>query len=159
MIFAVTWTVSSFTASGVSAIACTDGGAPILVGALSGLGTVAAQGLVSVSGSGDHALVCTATDIPGNAGAGPGSVNAGTVRIDIVPPTVNITTGDQRIYVLNGAERQLASRIRRRSGMGSCVGKPRRARSIQHGEDVHGDVIDVAATRQRSVLPGGLCSR
>ena len=117
-------TVTATDVSGVNAIACSGG----ILGIPSGLGTASAQALLSVSGNGTHAVVCNATDGVGNGpGVAPGSVNTGTVKIDTVAPTVNITTPALNgVYILNAAVNagytcsDPAPPVQ--SGVASCIG-------------------------------------
>jgi hypothetical protein len=87
----VSVSISATDPSNVTTIACTDNGSTIAVGSLTGIGTSAAGGTASLTADGTHNLVCTATDGVGNSGAGPGSSNTGTVKIDTVAPTITIT--------------------------------------------------------------------
>ncbi len=97
-------TVSATDASGVTAFACADGETAIAAGSVTGLGSSTARGSLSVSGTGTHALICTATNGAGNTGAAAGSANTGTVKIDVVPPTAAITTPvNDGVYVLNAS--------------------------------------------------------
>ena len=131
----VTVNVSATDVSGVSSFACTDNGSAIAVGGLSGIGTPAAQGSLSVSGAGTHNIACVATDGVGNTGAAAGSVNTGTVKIDIVAPTVAITTpASSGIYILNATvnANYACADPTPGSGMSSCVGTRRDRRCDQH---------------------------
>ncbi|HEX7422492.1 MAG TPA: PxKF domain-containing protein [Terriglobales bacterium] len=67
---------------------CLLDGSPLSVGSESGIGTPTASGSLSVSGEGTHNISCTATDSASNTGAGPGSSNTATAKIDTTPPTI-----------------------------------------------------------------------
>ena len=76
------------TASGgsaVTAISC----ARASVGPITGLGTPNASAALSVSAEGLNNVSCTATDAAGNTGAGPGSSDTATIKIDTVAPGVS----------------------------------------------------------------------
>jgi hypothetical protein len=73
--------------SNVTAITCTDGVNPLLVGGPSGIGTPTASGSLSVTGEGTHGISCQATDSAGNIGSFTGStVMPLLVKIDTVAP-------------------------------------------------------------------------
>ncbi len=86
-----TGTVSATDPSNVTAINCTDSLGGLTLGPLTGGGTTTASRTLSVNGEGIHNISCTATDgaSPSNSGAGPGSSNTATVKIDTVAPTVS----------------------------------------------------------------------
>jgi hypothetical protein len=85
--------------SNVSAITCTDGASSLPVGSLSGIGTPAASGSVSVSGEGSHSISCTATDSASNSGAFTGSTAMPVaIKIDTVAPALTAT----RLTAANG---------------------------------------------------------
>jgi hypothetical protein len=75
--------------SNINGISCTGA----TVGTITGLGTPSASAAVSVSTQGTTAVSCTATDSVGNSGAGPGSTNTASVKLDSVAPAVSITGG------------------------------------------------------------------
>jgi hypothetical protein len=100
----VSVSVSATDASNVAAISCTDNGAQIAVGGLSGIGTATASGTIGITAEGANNVRCTATDGAGNGGAAPGSTNydsTGTgaarglspVLVDTVPPVASIASG------------------------------------------------------------------
>jgi hypothetical protein len=86
----VTGTVTATDPSGVSAIDCSDGIGGLTEGPLTlGAGSTATRTL-TVTGDGQHVIVCQATDNSGahNAGDGEGSSPAAALEIDSTPPTV-----------------------------------------------------------------------
>ena len=70
--------------SNITAISCTNSS----VGTISGLGTPSASASVTVSAEGTTNITCTAVDSSGNNGAGNGSSNTATVKLDSLAPTV-----------------------------------------------------------------------
>jgi hypothetical protein len=101
------WFVTSPVTGTVTADDTTTGGSNITaincigatVGPVIGLGTPSASAPLTVSGDDIHSISCTATDSAGNSGAGPGSNNTATVKIDTTPPTV--TCDPPPTYFLN----------------------------------------------------------
>src|SRR5205823_4804413 len=66
-----------------------DSAAGLTLGPLTGGGTASASRTVSVAGNAIHAISCTATDGASNTGAGPGSTNTATIKIDTVKPMIS----------------------------------------------------------------------
>ena len=86
--------VTATDESGVASFTCTDNGAPIVPGSLTGIGSSPAGGTLSVTGEGTHNLMCLATDSASNGpGAAGGSSNTGSVKIDTVQPFTAVTSG------------------------------------------------------------------
>ena len=88
-----TGTVTATDPSNVTAINCIDSASGLTLGLLVGGGTTSASRTLSVSGEGTHNITCTATDgasTPNN-GAGPGSSNTATIKIDTAAPGVIVT--------------------------------------------------------------------
>jgi hypothetical protein len=95
-------TVSASDSANVASFTCTSNGAAIAVGSLTGIGTPAASGIITLPNDGVFALACVATDGGGNKGAAPGSTNTGTVKIDSKAPTVRfVAPYIGRTYTLN----------------------------------------------------------
>ncbi len=120
----VTLAVSAADASNVTALSCTVNGNAVLVGALSGIGTPAAAGSLTLNADGMFNVSCIATDGAGNSGAAPGSTNTGTVKIDATPPTVTITApANDAAYVLNALIKSSYNCVDPGgSGVSSCAG-------------------------------------
>lgn len=90
--------------SSVTAITCTDNGAPREVEELRGMGTPDAGGRLRLTAEGVHYVSCTATDGLGNGGAAAGSANTGGVRIDTRPPDITLTApADGAVYGLRAS--------------------------------------------------------
>jgi hypothetical protein len=95
----VSVTVSaSDTTSGVASFACTDGGAPVTVGSVSGAGASSASGTVAISGEGTHNLSCTATDAAGNTSS-PGTA---TLKLDTTAPQITLATASSQTVAPSG---------------------------------------------------------
>jgi hypothetical protein len=102
--------VSAYDPSGVTNLECSvDGAAYAAAASQSGAGTSAASprtGTVSVSGDGEHTVVCRATDgaSPANTGAAPGSTEGITVKIDTTPPSISLLLNESDAYThVNGS--------------------------------------------------------
>ncbi len=82
--------VTATDPSNVASLSCTDGGSPLTLDGVTGLGTMNASATTSVSGDGTHSIECTATDgaSPANSGAAAGSSNTASVLIDATAPTI-----------------------------------------------------------------------
>ena len=82
--------VSATSPVGVTALTCTDGGAPVTVGGQSSSGNTR-SGTISLSSNGTHAILCGATDGAGNIGAAAGSQDTAALQILSTPPAVTVT--------------------------------------------------------------------
>jgi hypothetical protein len=68
---------------------------------VTGLGTTTASGTLTVSAEGINGIIATATDGVDNSGAGPGSVNTATIKIDTQKPVVTVSLPGTGVYLLN----------------------------------------------------------
>jgi hypothetical protein len=88
----VTVTVTATDPSNVAGVTCTVDASTVVVGGLSGIGTTSVGGTFQVTGDGEHAVACTATDGVGNSGASAGSAASATVKIDGTAPTITLAS-------------------------------------------------------------------